>query len=73
MVTDAVGQATEYVVDKETGFLVPPEDDVAFADAALRLLADPGLRARLGTAAARRMQESFSWERLVDEVELAYR
>jgi glycosyltransferase involved in cell wall biosynthesis len=73
LVADAVGQAAEYVVDNQTGLLVPPEDDSAFADAVLRLLADPDLRAQLGAAAARRMREHFAWERLVEEVELAYR
>jgi glycosyltransferase involved in cell wall biosynthesis len=72
LVADAVGQAAEYVVDNQTGLLVPPEDDAAFAGAILRLLADPELRAKLGAAAARRMQEHFAWERLVKEVEGAY-
>jgi glycosyltransferase involved in cell wall biosynthesis len=72
LVADAVGQAAEYVVDNQTGLLVPPEDDAAFANAALRLLTDPELRSKLGAAAARRMREHFSWERLVEEVERAY-
>ncbi len=73
VVADAVGQNTEYIVDGESGLLVTPGDDVAFADAIVRLLADPGLRARLGDAAARRMREHFTWENLVEEVERAYR
>jgi glycosyltransferase involved in cell wall biosynthesis len=72
VVADAVGQAAEYVVADESGLLVPPEDDAAFAGAVLRLLADPGLRAKLGAAAARRMLEHFAWERTVEEVEGAY-
>jgi glycosyltransferase involved in cell wall biosynthesis len=72
VVADAVGQAAEYVVADESGLLVPPEDDAAFAGAVLRLLADPELRARLGAAAARRMREHFAWERLAEEVEGAY-
>jgi len=73
VVADAVGQNTAYIVDGESGLLVSPGDDVAFADAIVRLLADRDLRARLGAAAARRMREHFNWDRLVEEVERAYR
>ncbi|GAB4528966.1 MAG: glycosyltransferase family 4 protein [Anaerolineae bacterium] len=73
VVADAVGQATEYILDRQSGWLVEPEDDEAFADAVLRLLADPELRAQLGAAAARRVQERFRWDKLVEEVERAYR
>jgi glycosyltransferase involved in cell wall biosynthesis len=72
VVADAVGQNTEYVVDAESGLLVSPGDDAALADAILRLLADPELRARLGAAAARRMRDRFTWEKLLREVERAY-
>ena len=72
LVADAVGQAAEYVAEDESGLLVPPEEDAAFAGAVLRLLADPELRAKLGAAAARRLREHFAWERLVEEVEDAY-
>jgi glycosyltransferase involved in cell wall biosynthesis len=73
VVADAVGQNAEYIVDAESGLLVAPGDDAALADAVLRLLADPDLRARLGAAAARRMRERFAWEGLVEGVERAYR
>jgi len=73
VVADAVGQNAEYIVDGESGLTVGPEDDTAFAEAILRLLAEPALRARLGAAAARRVRERFSWGKLVEEVEQAYR
>jgi glycosyltransferase involved in cell wall biosynthesis len=73
VVADAVGQNAEYIVDGESGLLVEPEDDVAFADAVLRLLKDADLRARMGMSAARRMRERFAWDNLVQEVERAYR
>jgi glycosyltransferase involved in cell wall biosynthesis len=72
VVADAVGQNLEYIVDGESGLLVRPEDDAAFADAVVRLLAEPDLRAQLGAAAVRRMREGFTWEKLVKEVERAY-
>ena len=73
VVADAVGQNAEYILDGDTGLLVPPEDDAAFAGAVQRLLADPGLRAQLGAAAGRRMREHFVWPTLIEEVEKAYR
>lgn len=72
VVADAVGQNTEYIVDGESGLLVPPGDDVAFANSVVRLLQDAQLRARLGMAAARRMRERFTWEKLAADVERAY-
>lgn len=73
VVADAVGQNAEYIVDAQSGLLVKPEEDAVFADAVVRLLGDAGLRARMGAAAARRMQERFAWQKLVEEVERAYR
>ena len=72
VVANAVGQNAEYIADGESGLLVPPADDAAFADAVLRLLADADLRSRLGAAAARRMRECFDWQCLAAEVEKAY-
>jgi glycosyltransferase involved in cell wall biosynthesis len=73
VVADAVGQNSEYVVDGESGLLVEPEDDEAFAAAVVKLLEDAELRARLGSGAQRRMRENFGWDKLVEGVERAYR
>jgi glycosyltransferase involved in cell wall biosynthesis len=72
VVADAVGQNSEYIVDGESGLLVAPGDDIAFAEGVVRLLADPDLRDGLGRAAARRMRECFAWPSLVREAERAY-
>jgi glycosyltransferase involved in cell wall biosynthesis len=72
VVADAVGQNMEYIVDGESGLLVTPEDDQAFAEAVVRLLGDAGLRSRLGEAAARRIGEHFAWPQLVQRVEQVY-
>ena len=56
-----VGGIPEIVVDGETGVLVDPPPDAAALAAALEgLLADPGRRARMGTAARERFEAEFS-------------
>ena len=72
VVADAVGQNCEYIVDGVTGRLITAENDAAFAETLLQLLADPTQRARLGAAAARDIQERFAWPQLIGEVERAY-
>jgi glycosyltransferase involved in cell wall biosynthesis len=73
VVADAVGQNAEYIADGDSGLLVPAEDDAALAGAVVHLLQDAGLRARLGRAAARRVQQQLAWSKLADQVERAYR
>jgi rhamnosyl/mannosyltransferase len=56
-----IGSGTSFVnVDGETGFVVPPEDPAALADAINRLLSDPPLAARLGRGARARYERLFS-------------
>lgn len=51
----------EIIVDRETGFLVPPGDPEALADALVRVLTDPAMAARMGTSGRARAEEHFSW------------
>jgi glycosyltransferase involved in cell wall biosynthesis len=69
---EAVGQAREYVEHGRTGLLVPPGDGPAMAEALIALLGDAGLRQRLGRAAAARIHDEFSWQRLARTAEMAY-
>ncbi|MBU6397361.1 MAG: glycosyltransferase, partial [Rhodospirillales bacterium] len=50
----------EAVINNETGLLVPPRNPAALAEALGRLIADPGLRARLGAAGRQRVLDNFS-------------
>lgn len=53
----------EAITDGVHGLIVPMENGQALADALLRLLADTGLRHRLGAAASERANAEFSIER----------
>ncbi len=56
------GGPEEYIEDGRSGLLVPPRDVDALRDGLLRLLADAGLRERLGRE-ARRAAEGLTWDR----------
>jgi glycosyltransferase involved in cell wall biosynthesis len=71
VVATAVGGLREAVVPGENGFLVPPGDAVALADAMLRL-GDPVERARL-SAGALRSSERYSIGPAVARLEEIYR
>jgi glycosyltransferase involved in cell wall biosynthesis len=55
-----VGGNREMMVDGESGLIVPAVDVPALVNAAERLLADAGLRARLGRAARERVLQRFT-------------
>jgi phosphatidylinositol alpha 1,6-mannosyltransferase len=67
VVAPAAGGPIDLVGDSVTGFLVPPRDPSALADAVARLAADPGLRARQGRAARQRVL-GRTWTALGDEL-----
>ncbi len=87
VVASAVGGIPEVVVDGETGLLVPlgqqpqspfePLDPAHFsadlAAAINRLLADEGLRTRMGRAGRRRVEEHFSWRAIARRTVELYR
>ena len=58
----------ESVLDGRTGFLVKHGDVTALAEACDRIIADPTLVTRLGTA-GRAFAESFTWESAADHTE----
>jgi len=72
VVSTEVGGIPEAVVHGETGFVVPPDDTDALAKAISALLADRGLRRRLGDVGRRHVSQSFSVQRMLDLTERAY-
>jgi glycosyltransferase involved in cell wall biosynthesis len=59
VITTAVGALREQVDDGITGFLIPPGDANALAEAALRLVRNPRLRADMSAAARRSADQRF--------------
>ncbi|MDQ4125858.1 MAG: glycosyltransferase, partial [Actinomycetota bacterium] len=66
VVSTDVGAVREIVVEGETGFLVPVDDDRALAGRLLQLAEDPAERALMGEAARRRVTETFTLDAMVD-------
>ncbi len=64
-VATPVGGTAEVLQDGVTGLLVPPRDVVGLETALDRLLADDGLRRRMGAAARRQVETDFGWGRIV--------
>jgi glycosyltransferase involved in cell wall biosynthesis len=67
-----VGGVPDVAEDGVEAVIVPPEDPHALAVAVSALLADPGLRARLGEA-ARRRAAGMGADRIAERIDLLYR
>lgn len=56
-----VGGIPEIVNDGETGYLIPPADPPALAEAVQKLVTSPNLRESMGRAARKRAECEFAW------------
>lgn len=65
-VVDAVRSGVEAI-------LVPPDNEMALADAILALIDDPELRLQFGQAARQRYMAHFTLEKMADELSFVYR
>jgi glycosyltransferase involved in cell wall biosynthesis len=71
-VATSVGGNPEAVEHEVSGLLVPPRDPDALAEALLRLLRDPELRARYGRAARAKYEQGFTIEAMRARYEEVY-
>lgn len=71
VVVTNVGGVAEAVGD--AGFVVPPRDHEAAADAMIRLFHDAGLRRRLGMLARDRVMRRFTLQQSLDDYRSVYR
>ena len=72
VVATRVAGIPEVVLDTETGLLVPPADVPALGAALARLVADPVLRRRMGTAAAAFVRPRFGVDGYVTALTALY-
>jgi glycosyltransferase involved in cell wall biosynthesis len=63
-----LGGSLDQVLEGVTGLLVPPGDPAALADAIEKLMRDPGLRERMGVAAADRIRTHFSTAEMIARI-----
>lgn len=69
--TDVGGNA-EAVKDGVSGFIVPPEDSAALAEAICRLLDDPSQARRMGAAGKTLVAEKFTTSAMMSRIRAAY-
>ncbi|HET6202145.1 MAG TPA: glycosyltransferase family 4 protein [Planctomycetota bacterium] len=69
VLASSIGGLAETVVDGETGFLLPPGDEEAWAKAIRDLAADPQRRCLLGRNARARAERVYAWPRIADAFE----
>lgn len=72
VVATAVGGTPEVVVENATGILIPPRDPMALAQALSKLINDPGLRMRMGTAGRIRAYHKFNIRNTVQQTQALY-
>lgn len=66
------GACPEIVEDNVSGFLRPPDNPSAWADAIRRLLSDPATAARLGAAGRETIAQRFSVDAMVEQTLAVY-
>jgi glycosyltransferase involved in cell wall biosynthesis/serine acetyltransferase len=72
VVSTNIGGVPELVIDGETGFLCPPGDAAALAEAVCRLLSDDELRRKFAQVARQRVEERFEFLTRVRTMEEIY-
>jgi len=73
VIATRVGAIPEAVTDGQEGFLIEPGDVEALADRLLQLAEDVSLRRRMGQAARRRAETTFSLDAMAEHVMQVYR
>jgi glycosyltransferase involved in cell wall biosynthesis len=73
VVASRVGGIPEFIDDERTGLLVPPGDVPALTAAMRRLWSEPALARRLGRHGRTEVVPRYTWDRLVQRLEVLYR
>ena len=73
VVVTNVGSIPEVVDEGKTGFIVPPRDVNALADALIKLLKNEKLRKKMGENAYKKMKEELSWDKIAEKTIEVYK
>lgn len=63
----------EVIDEGKTGFIVPPKNERALANAIIKLLNDEKLRKQMGENAYKKMKEKLSWKRIAEMTIVVYK
>lgn len=73
VIASRAGGIPDIVEDGATGWLVPPGDPGALADAVLRVAGAPERSRRVAREGRRVVERRFSWDRILGDLEACYR
>ena len=73
VVVTNVGAIPEIVDDGVTGFIVPPKNPEALADALVKLLKDDKLRKQMGENAYKKLKTDMSWDKIAEKTIEVYK
>jgi glycosyltransferase involved in cell wall biosynthesis len=71
-ITTRISSMPEIVVDRETGYVVAVQDSAALGQAMMSLLQHRDLAEKMGLAGRERVQNHFTIDRMIDELELLF-
>lgn len=72
VIASRVGGLQFTVIDEFTGLLVPPQDELSFAQAIDRILTNPAWSRQLEKEARKRVESMFSWDGVARQLEQQY-
>ena len=58
----------EIIEEGQTGYIVPPEDPLAFAEAMEKMISDPEKCHQMGNQAYQHLKQNFTWEATVQKM-----
>jgi len=73
VITTDVGGLPEVVDDGITGFIVPPRNSEALAEAIVKLLKDENVRKQMGENAYKKLKTDFSWDNIAEKTIEVYK
>ena len=72
VVATNVGGIPEIIRESESGLLVPPGNELELRNAIEKLLLDDDLREWLGNNGRKAVEEKYSWDKVVEQIEKTY-